>query len=87
MVDHLRWDLKQLFDITVAEGYLLRNPAQLLFTPRVCQRPATRIMTIEAVRKLLGHLHEHLPASLGFSVGEGKYTAFEGQLLTQALRA
>ena len=27
MVDHLRWDLKQVFDMAVAEGFLLRNPA------------------------------------------------------------
>ena len=55
-VDHLRWDLKQVFDMAVAEGFLLRNPAQLLFTPRECPRAATRIMTIEEVRILLGVL-------------------------------
>ena len=27
VVDHLRWDLKQIFDMAVAEGYLQRNPA------------------------------------------------------------
>jgi integrase len=56
LVDHLRWDLKQVFDMAVAEGFLLRNPAQLLFTPRECPRPATRIMTIEEVRKVFGVL-------------------------------
>jgi hypothetical protein len=34
-VDHLRWDLKQILDMAVAEGYLRRNPAELLFTPRL----------------------------------------------------
>jgi hypothetical protein len=29
VVDHLRWDLKQIFDMAVAEGYLRRNPAVL----------------------------------------------------------
>src|SRR4029077_15897994 len=24
-VDHLRWDLKQVFDMAVAEGFILRN--------------------------------------------------------------
>ena len=31
-VDHVRWDLKQIFDMAVAEGFLLRNPALLIFT-------------------------------------------------------
>jgi len=44
-VNHLRWELKQIFDMAVAEGFLQRNPAQLLFTPRECPRPATKIMT------------------------------------------
>jgi hypothetical protein len=32
-VDHLRWDLKQIFDMAIAEGHIVRNPALLLFTP------------------------------------------------------
>lgn len=31
-VDHLRWDLKQVFDMMISEGHIERNPAQLLFT-------------------------------------------------------
>ena len=38
-VDHLRWDLKQVFDMAVAEGHIERNPAQLLFTPREAAKP------------------------------------------------
>ena len=34
VVDHLRWDMKQIFDMAVAEGQIERNPALLLFTPR-----------------------------------------------------
>ncbi|MBV9498173.1 MAG: hypothetical protein JO138_02250 [Acidobacteriaceae bacterium] len=44
VVDHLRWDLKQIFDMAVAEGYLQRSPAALLFTPRECRLAATRVM-------------------------------------------
>jgi hypothetical protein len=33
VVDHLRWDLKQLFDMAVAERLIERNPALLLFMP------------------------------------------------------
>jgi integrase len=49
-------DLKQVFDMAVAEGFLLRNPAQLLFTPRQCPRAAARVMTIEEVRTVFGVL-------------------------------
>jgi hypothetical protein len=33
-VDHLRWDLKQVFDMAVAEGYIERNPALLHCCPK-----------------------------------------------------
>jgi integrase len=71
MVDHLRWDLKQVFDMAVAEGFLLRNPAQLLFTPRECPRAAIRIMTIEEVRTLFSVLdvRERLIARLAVLAG------------------
>jgi integrase len=55
-VDHLRWDLKQMFDMAVAEGFLLRNPAQLIFTPQECPRPDTKIMTIKEVVTLFSIL-------------------------------
>ena len=29
VVDHLRWDMKQVFDMAVAEGHIERNPALL----------------------------------------------------------
>lgn len=37
-VDHLRWDLRQIFEMAVAEGYLSKNPAALLFTPKEAAR-------------------------------------------------
>jgi integrase len=42
--------------MAVAEGFLQRNPAELLFIPRECPRPNTRVMTIEEVRKLFAVL-------------------------------
>lgn len=71
LVDHLRWDLKQIFDMAVAEGFLFRNPAQLLFTPRDCPKPVVRIMTIEEVRTLFGVLdtREQLVARLAVIAG------------------
>jgi len=50
-VDHLRWDLKQIFEMAVAEGFLVRNPAQLLFTPRECPKATTRVMSWDETRR------------------------------------
>jgi hypothetical protein len=40
VVDHLRWDLKQIFDMAVAEGHIRLNPALLLFTPKMPRSPS-----------------------------------------------
>jgi hypothetical protein len=39
VVDHLRWDLSQVFGMAVADGYIARNPAEMLFTPREMPAP------------------------------------------------
>jgi integrase len=71
VVDHLRWDLNQIFAMAVVEGYLHRNPAALLFTPRDCRRAQTRIMTVEEVRLQFSVLdvRERLIAKLGVLAG------------------
>jgi integrase len=71
VVDHLRWDLRQILDMAVSEGYLQRNPAALLFTPRECRRAQTRIMTFEEVRRMLSLLpvRERLIARLALLAG------------------
>ena len=53
VVDHLRWDLKQIFEIAVSEGLIERNPAKLLFTPSEAKVGERRAMTLEEVRKCL----------------------------------
>ena len=50
VVAHLRWDLRQIFRMAVSEGYILRNPAELLFIPREAKRPEHTAMTIEEVQ-------------------------------------
>ena len=50
VVGHLRWDLRQVFGMAVAEGYLSRNPAAMLFTPRDAKTYEKRVMTIDEVR-------------------------------------
>ena len=52
VVDHLRWDMKQIFDMAVAEGHIERNPALLLFTPREAKKPVHRAMTIKEVQTM-----------------------------------
>lgn len=44
VVDHLRWDLKQVFDMALSEGLVKLHPALLLFTPREARRPVHRSM-------------------------------------------
>jgi integrase len=71
VVDHLRWDLKQVFDMAVAEGQVVRNPALLLFTPKEAAKPVRRAMTIEEVQlcfSVLGE-RERLIAKLAVLAG------------------
>ena len=49
-VSHLRWDLKQIFDVAMSDGLVDRNPAAALFVPRGCSKPKRRIMTIDDIR-------------------------------------
>lgn len=71
VVDHLRWDLKQIFDMAVAEGKMQRNPALLLFTPKTAARPIHKAMTIGEVRSCFAALEqrERLIAKLALLAG------------------
>jgi integrase len=51
VVAHLRWDLRQIFRMAVTEGYITRNPAELLFVPRDAKRPEHTSMTREEVQR------------------------------------
>jgi integrase len=70
-VDHLRWDLNQMFDMAVAEGVILRNPASLLFTPRECTRPVHRSLTAKEVKRVFEalELRERLIVKLAILAG------------------
>lgn len=52
-ISHVRWDLRQILRMATVEGYLSRNPAELLFIPRESPRPDGRVMTREEVRRCL----------------------------------
>jgi integrase len=67
VVDHLRWDLKAIFDMAVGEGHIRLNPALLLFTPREAKRPDHPVMTIPQLVSAFEALEfrERLIAKLG----------------------
>jgi integrase/recombinase XerD len=71
VVDHLRWDLKQIFDMAIAEGKVQRNPALLLFTPKTAAKPVHRAMTVPEVRQCFAALgqRERLIAKLAVLAG------------------
>lgn len=71
VVDHLRWDLKQIFDMAIAEGILQLNPAALLFTPNQAKRPVHLVMTPNQVKQLLDALEgrERVIAMLAIVAG------------------
>jgi len=53
VVAHLRWDLRQILRMAVSEGYIQKNPAELLFIPREAKRPEHTAMNLEEVQKCL----------------------------------
>jgi len=71
VVDHLRWDLKQIFDMAAAEGHIERNPALLLFTPREAAKPVRRVMNMKEVQTCFAALdrRERLIAKLAVIAG------------------
>jgi integrase len=52
VVNHLRWDLRHVFRVAVAEGFIMRNPADLLFTPRTAIRVVQRLAGIEDIARV-----------------------------------
>lgn len=71
VVAHLRWDLRQIFQMAVAEGRVQRNPALLLFVPKSASKPKRSVMTIAEVQKLFEALgpRERLIAKLAVLAG------------------
>lgn len=71
VVAHLRWDLRQILRMAVAEGYIVRNPAELLFVPREAKRPEHTAMTREEVQQCFValELRERLIVKLAILAG------------------
>jgi len=70
-VAHLRWDLKQVFDLALSDGYVTRNPATKLLVPRHARRPVHRILNVEEVKTIFSllDLRERLIAGLAIIAG------------------
>jgi integrase len=53
VVAHLRWDLRSIFKLAMAEGYADRDPTGGLYTPRQAETPEKRVMNKEEVEKYI----------------------------------
>jgi len=71
VVDHLKWDVKQVFDLALADGHVARNPAAMLSTPREAVRPEHPVMSIKEVQTYFSvlELRERLIAKLAILAG------------------
>jgi integrase len=71
VVNHLKWDLKSIFDMAVAEGVMQKNPATMLFTPKSAARGERLVMSVDNVKSVLGALdqREALIAKLAILAG------------------
>ena len=56
VVAHLRWDLRAIFKLAMAEGFTDRDPTAALYTPKAAETTETRVMNKEEV----GHYIEAL---------------------------
>ncbi len=56
VVDHLRWDLNNVFKMALSDGIVASNPAAALFTPLCKPEAEKRVMSPEQIRLALGAL-------------------------------
>jgi len=76
VVAHLRWDLRAIFKLALAEGYAERDPTGALFTPKQVQTSEARVMTKEEVEHYITALEPrerviaHLALFAGMRPGE-----------------
>jgi integrase len=76
VVAHLRWDLRGIFKLAQAEGYIERDPTAALYTPKEASTAEVRVMTGKEVEQLIDTLEErerviaHLAIFGGMRPGE-----------------
>ena len=71
MVAHLRWDLRALFKLALAEGYTHRDPTAALYIPKEAKVEPTRAMTGKEVEQYVAalDLRERVIAHLAIFAG------------------
>jgi integrase len=76
VVAHLRWDLRAVFKLALAEGYADRDPTAALYTPKEAETRPTRAMTGKEVEQYIAALDQrecviaHLAIFTGMRPGE-----------------
>jgi integrase len=76
VVAHLRWDLRAIFKLAIAEGYADRDPTGALFTPKAAVTAESRSMNKEEVEEYVTVLEQrecviaHLAIFSGMRPGE-----------------
>jgi len=76
VVAHLRWDLRAIFKLALAEGYVERDPTGALFTPKQAETSQARVTTKEEVEPYIKALDQrerviaHLALFAGMRPGE-----------------
>jgi integrase len=75
-VAHLRWDLRAIFRLAVAEGYTERDPTPALFTPKEARTATPRVMNRKEAQQHINALDlrerviDHLALFVGMRPGE-----------------
>jgi integrase len=76
VVAHLHWDLRGMFRLAVAEGYIDRDPTGALYTPKEAKVAATRVMNRKEAEQHINALDlrerviDHLAMFVGMRPGE-----------------
>jgi integrase len=76
IVAHLRWDLRAIFKLALAEGYAQRDPTAALYTPKEATVTPTRAMTGKEAEQHINALDlrerviDHLALFVGMRPGE-----------------
>ncbi|MGJ5813593.1 tyrosine-type recombinase/integrase [Paludibaculum fermentans] len=76
VVAHLRWDLRAVFRLAVAEGYIVRDPTPALFTPKEAKVGTKRVMNRKEAQQHINALPlrerviDHLALFAGMRPGE-----------------
>jgi len=76
VVAHLRWDLRAIFKLALAEGYVERDPTGALYTPKQAEESERPTLTKEEVEPYISTLEQresviaHLAIFCGMRPGE-----------------